>query len=193
MVLLLGTCGSVLRRVSEGASSSQRLLQAGYNAALVAIGAGCLGFAAGSSGTFLFLRKRALVSDAVAHATGALLAEARVPFADTADAILRGLRSRLSPETVLRTSEPLGPKTTMRVGGAAELYAEPADTADLQALLAAGRVDQAGSIVDDVLERQPQEPAALALAAVMALVGDAGVEPLAADVKGRLEKVMAAL
>ncbi len=44
-------------------------LQAGYNAALVAIGAACLGFAAGSSGTFLFLRKRALVSDAVAHAT----------------------------------------------------------------------------------------------------------------------------
>ena len=29
--------------------------------------------------------------------------------------------------------------------------------------------------------------------AVMALVGDAGVEPLAADVKGRLEKVMAEL
>ncbi|GGD44320.1 metal ABC transporter permease [Sinisalibacter lacisalsi] len=45
------------------------LLQAGYNAALVGIGAGLLGFAAGSSGTFLFLRKRALVSDAVAHAT----------------------------------------------------------------------------------------------------------------------------
>jgi manganese/zinc/iron transport system permease protein len=44
-------------------------LQAGYNAALVAIGAGLLGFAAGTSGTFLFLRKRSLVSDAVAHAT----------------------------------------------------------------------------------------------------------------------------
>jgi manganese/zinc/iron transport system permease protein len=44
-------------------------LQAGYNAALVAVGATMLGFAAGSSGTFLFLRKRALVSDAVAHAT----------------------------------------------------------------------------------------------------------------------------
>lgn len=44
-------------------------LQAGYNATLVAIGAALLGFAAGSSGTFLFLRKRALVSDAVAHAT----------------------------------------------------------------------------------------------------------------------------
>ena len=45
------------------------LLQAGYNAALVGIGAALLGFAAGTSGTFLFLRKRALVSDAVAHAT----------------------------------------------------------------------------------------------------------------------------
>lgn len=45
------------------------LLQAGYNAALVAIGAALLGFSAGAAGTFLFLRKRALVSDAVAHAT----------------------------------------------------------------------------------------------------------------------------
>jgi manganese/zinc/iron transport system permease protein len=44
-------------------------LQAGYNAALVAVGAGFLGFAAGAAGTFLFLRKRALVADAVAHAT----------------------------------------------------------------------------------------------------------------------------
>jgi len=44
-------------------------LQAGYNAALVAVGAGLLGVAAGTAGTFLFLRKRALVSDAVAHAT----------------------------------------------------------------------------------------------------------------------------
>lgn len=45
------------------------LLNAGYNAALVAIGAALLGAAAGSSGTFLFLRKRALVSDALAHST----------------------------------------------------------------------------------------------------------------------------
>lgn len=42
---------------------------AGYNAALVAIGAGLLGIAAGMAGSFLFLRKRALVSDAIAHAT----------------------------------------------------------------------------------------------------------------------------
>ncbi|MEQ8825449.1 MAG: metal ABC transporter permease [Filomicrobium sp.] len=45
------------------------LLNAGYNAALVGIGAALLGFAAGAAGTFLFLRKRALVSDALAHAT----------------------------------------------------------------------------------------------------------------------------
>jgi manganese/zinc/iron transport system permease protein len=44
-------------------------LGAGYNAALVAIGSALLGFAAGAAGTFIFLRKRALVSDAVAHAT----------------------------------------------------------------------------------------------------------------------------
>ncbi|WP_414474106.1 iron chelate uptake ABC transporter family permease subunit [Microvirga sp. M2] len=45
------------------------ILQSGYNAALVAVGAALLGIAAGSGGAFLFLRKRALVSDAVAHAT----------------------------------------------------------------------------------------------------------------------------
>lgn len=45
------------------------LLQSGYNVSLVTVGAALLGIAAGSGGAFLFLRKRALVSDAVAHAT----------------------------------------------------------------------------------------------------------------------------
>lgn len=44
-------------------------LQAGYNSALVAVGAGLLGIAAGGAGAFVFLRKRALVSDAITHAT----------------------------------------------------------------------------------------------------------------------------
>ena len=44
-------------------------LQLGYNATLVAIGASLLGMAAGVTGTFVFLRKRALVSDAISHAT----------------------------------------------------------------------------------------------------------------------------
>jgi len=44
-------------------------LDLGYNATLVAIGASLLGIAAGVAGTYLFLRKRALVSDAISHAT----------------------------------------------------------------------------------------------------------------------------
>lgn len=49
--------------------SDALLLQLGYNATLVAIGAALLGISAGATGTFLFLRKRALVSDAISHAT----------------------------------------------------------------------------------------------------------------------------
>ena len=45
------------------------ILQLGYNATLVTIGAALLGAAAGLTGTFLYFRKRALVSDAIAHAT----------------------------------------------------------------------------------------------------------------------------
>lgn len=48
---------------------SALLLQAGYNAALVSIGAALLGAAAGGAGAFLTLRRRALMSDAMAHAT----------------------------------------------------------------------------------------------------------------------------
>lgn len=44
-------------------------LRAGYNSALVALGAAMLGLAAGGAGAFVFLRKRALVSDAISHAT----------------------------------------------------------------------------------------------------------------------------
>ncbi|WP_270725788.1 metal ABC transporter permease [Shimia sp. Alg240-R146] len=44
-------------------------LQLGYNATLVTIGAALLGVSAGVTGTFLYLRKRALVSDAISHAT----------------------------------------------------------------------------------------------------------------------------
>lgn len=45
------------------------LLQAGYNATLVTLGAMLLGIAAGITGTFLYLRKRSLMTDAMAHAT----------------------------------------------------------------------------------------------------------------------------
>ncbi|WP_294928751.1 metal ABC transporter permease [uncultured Paracoccus sp.] len=45
------------------------LLQAGYNTALVTVGAAILGASAGAIGSFVLLRKRALVSDAISHAT----------------------------------------------------------------------------------------------------------------------------
>lgn len=44
-------------------------LNAGYNAALVAVGAALLGAAGGAAGTFVGLRRRALATDAAAHAT----------------------------------------------------------------------------------------------------------------------------
>jgi UDP-N-acetylenolpyruvoylglucosamine reductase len=45
------------------------------------------------------------------------------------------LASRLSPETVVRRNEPLARRTTLRVGGPADLYVEPASEADLSILL----------------------------------------------------------
>jgi len=44
-------------------------LSLGYNATLVTLGAMLLGAAAGMAGTFLYLRKNALISDAISHAT----------------------------------------------------------------------------------------------------------------------------
>src|SRR5690606_28268132 len=53
-------------------------------------------------------------------------------FADNA-------RLRISAASKLAREEPLANKTTMRVGGAARVYAEPVDIADLQGLLRMAR------------------------------------------------------
>jgi UDP-N-acetylenolpyruvoylglucosamine reductase len=45
------------------------------------------------------------------------------------------LRALLSPETVLRADEPMARRTTLRVGGGAEFYIEPATEAELAAVL----------------------------------------------------------
>ncbi len=50
---------------------------------------------------------------------------------------LAAVRPQLSSATKLVERELLGPKTTMRVGGPARVYAEPADESDLRTLLAA--------------------------------------------------------
>ena len=49
------------------------------------------------------------------------------------------LRSRLSPEAAVRTDEPLARRTTLRVGGTADVLVEPAHEADLAAVLEEAR------------------------------------------------------
>jgi UDP-N-acetylenolpyruvoylglucosamine reductase len=45
------------------------------------------------------------------------------------------LTKRVSPETTIRRDEPLAKRTTLRVGGPADIYVEPASEADLAAVL----------------------------------------------------------
>src|SRR5947209_11343536 len=45
------------------------------------------------------------------------------------------LQGLVSPATVIRKNEPMARRTTLRVGGPADLYVEPADEADLAAVL----------------------------------------------------------
>jgi UDP-N-acetylmuramate--alanine ligase len=51
------------------------------------------------------------------------------------DHIFADLKSKISSATRIKREESLAAKTTLRVGGAARIYAEPASIADLQALL----------------------------------------------------------
>ena len=48
-----------------------------------------------------------------------------------ADNLADALARRVSPATVIRRREPLAPRTTLRVGGPADVYVEPATEADL--------------------------------------------------------------
>ena len=56
------------------------------------------------------------------------------PMTDTSQQA-RQLRERLSTSSVVRANEPLAKRTTLRVGGPADLYVEPASEADLSATL----------------------------------------------------------
>ena len=59
--------------------------------------------------------------------------------AESWDDFTAKLRPTLAIHTKLIREEPLAPKTTMRVGGTARLYVEPATRADLQAVLRVAR------------------------------------------------------
>lgn len=52
------------------------------------------------------------------------------------------LKPRLSPDCALKADEPLANKTTIRIGGAARFYAEPANLSDLRVLLRAAELFQ---------------------------------------------------
>jgi len=49
--------------------------------------------------------------------------------------LVEALAARLSPGAVVRRDEPLAPHTTLRVGGPADAYVEPASEADLAAVV----------------------------------------------------------
>jgi UDP-N-acetylmuramate--alanine ligase len=60
------------------------------------------------------------------------------------DAAAAALQALVSPATQLRREEPLARKTTLRVGGAARIYAEPANAEDLAALVRGAGAAQLG-------------------------------------------------
>lgn len=72
-------------------------LRAGYNTTVVVLGTTLLGFAAGLVGSFLLLRKRSLVADALSHAT---LPGVALAFL-IADAIGNGLSAKSLPVLLL--------------------------------------------------------------------------------------------
>ncbi len=55
------------------------------------------------------------------------------PWTGTKPALAEELANRISRQTLVRCNEPLAKRTTLRVGGPAELYVEPASEADLAA------------------------------------------------------------
>ncbi len=67
-----------------------------------------------------------------AHRLAALLRDERPPLPEH---LVAELTSRLSPATVLRRDEPLGKRTTLRVGGTADIYVEPASENELAEIL----------------------------------------------------------
>lgn len=56
-------------------------------------------------------------------------------WTNTQEALLRRLTARLSPDSIVKRNEPLAGRTTLRVGGSADFYAEPASESDLSAVL----------------------------------------------------------
>lgn len=71
----------------------------------------------------------------ITKAAHELAAELREESVSSNEQLLTELTASLSPESIVRRDEPLAKRTTLRVGGKADLYAEPASEDDLSRLL----------------------------------------------------------
>ncbi|MBI3882060.1 MAG: UDP-N-acetylmuramate--L-alanine ligase [Verrucomicrobia bacterium] len=71
----------------------------------------------------------------ITHAAHALARQLRAETMTSDEQICAELASRLSSAAVVRRDEPLAKRTTLRVGGRADFYVEPAGEADLAASL----------------------------------------------------------
>ncbi len=60
-----------------------------------------------------------------------LAAQLRIEMSETGEQLRTELAANLSPAAVVRRDEPLAKRTTLRVGGPADFYVEPASEADL--------------------------------------------------------------
>ncbi len=72
----------------------------------------------------------------ITQAAHALAAELHEESVMPNERLLAELTALVSADTVLKADEPLARRTTMRVGGNAEIYAEPASEADLSRIVA---------------------------------------------------------
>src|SRR5262249_17966044 len=71
----------------------------------------------------------------ITRAAQALAAELKQETVTPKEQLQTALTARLSAEAIVRRDEPLARRTTLRVGGPADLYVEPASEADLAAVL----------------------------------------------------------
>ncbi len=77
-----------------------------------------------------------LGAGSITHAARSLAAQLREEMSAAKNQLISGLSGRLTPGSVVRRDEPLAKRTTLRVGGAADLYVEPATEGDLAQVLA---------------------------------------------------------
>lgn len=121
------------RPASESAEESSRRKRRRHVAAqtqLAFIGAGDIEEFAGAFTSWIRAEPKVGVPPSGGHACKVSLDAAWIDY----------LKPRLSPNCKLKRREPLANKTTIRIGGLARFYAEPANLSDLKVLLRAAKL-----------------------------------------------------